>query len=350
MPSQLIFVGSYAEADQPGIHVFGFDAGVGALQPRTTYGGIANPSFLILHPKICCLYSVSEVTGDGSVYAFRFDCQSGALEPINRQPSGGSAPCHLVLDESGRWLIVSNYLSGTVQVLPLADDGALGEPTHLVQHHGQGVHPERQERPHAHSAAFAPDGRFILVADLGIDQIVVYAFDAVEGKLGAHASAPGQPGAGPRHLAFHPGRQHLYVVNELDNTIGVYGYDALNGGLHERQLLTTLPHRVQNNRAADIHVERSGTRVYVSNRGHNSIAVFDIAANGTLALAAIQPCGGRGPRNFALAPDGRSMLIANRESGDVVVLPILDDAARLGKAMARAVVPGASCVQFGPSP
>jgi len=350
MPNQLIFVGSYAEANQPGIHVFGFGADVGALQPRTTYGGIANPSFLILHPKICCLYAVSEVKGDGSVYAFRFDCQSGALEPINRQPSGGSAPCHLVLDESGSWLIVSNYFSGTVQVLPLADDGALGEPTHLVQHHGQGVHPERQERPHAHAAAFAPDGRFILVADLGIDQIVIYAFNAVEGKLGTHSSAPAQLGAGPRHLAFHPGRPNLYVVNELNNTISLYGYDAVNGGLHELQSLTTLPHCVQNNRAADIHVEPTGTRVYVSNRGHNSIAVFDIAADGTLALAAIQPCGGRGPRNFALSLDGRSMLIANEQSGDVVVLPILGDAATLGKPMARALVPGASCVQFAPSP
>ena len=264
MPSQLIFVGSYAEADQPGIHVFGFDAGLGALQPRTTYGGIANPSFLILHPKISCLYSVSEVTGDGSIYAFKFYCQSGALEPINRQPSGGSAPCHLVLDESGNWLIVSNYLSGTVQVLPLADDGALGEPTHVVRHHGQGVHPERQEGPHAHSATFAPDGRFILVADLGIDQIVVYAFDAVKGKLGEHASAPRALVPVHAPLRFIQVGQHLYVVNELDNTISVYGYDAVNGELHERQSLTTLPHGVQSNRAADIHVEPSGTRACTS--------------------------------------------------------------------------------------
>jgi 6-phosphogluconolactonase len=190
--SQLIFVGSYGKADQPGIHVFGFDAGVGTLQPRTTYAGIANPSFLILHPKSCCLYAVSEAS-EGNIWAFRFDRRSGALEPINRQPSGGSAPCHLVVDDSGSWLIVSNYGSGTVGVLPLADNGALGEPTHLVQHHGHGAHPKRQEVAHAHSAAFAPDGRFVLVADLGIDQIVAYAFDAVKGKRNARLCLESRP-------------------------------------------------------------------------------------------------------------------------------------------------------------
>jgi 6-phosphogluconolactonase len=354
MASQLVFVGSYAESNQPGIHVFGFDPDSGALEPRAAHAGIANPSFLVVHPN-GCLYAVSELgeagTGrSGSICALRFEAKNGALKLVNRQSSGGGAPCHLVLDGSGDWVVVSNYNSGTVCVLPIADDGSLGAPTHLVRHHGQGTNLKRQAGPHAHSATFAPDGRFVLVADLGIDEIVVYAFDADAGRLAAQASARARPGAGPRHLSFHPGRHVLYVANELDNTIAVYAYDAATGRMQERQSLSTLPPGAPASKVADIHITPSGTHAYVSNRGHDSIAVFDIAADGTLALAAIQPSGGRGPRHFALAPSGRFMLTANEASGDVVVLPILETSAGLGDAVARATVAGASCVQFVPSP
>jgi 6-phosphogluconolactonase len=343
----LVFAGSYAAANEIGIHSFGFDNEVGALEARARYAGIVNPSFLVLHPNGRCLYAVSELSNDraGRVYAFRFDAKSGALAAINQQLSGGSAPCHLTLDVTGRWLVVSNYNSGSVCVLPITEDGALGEATHLVQHHGVGTHPKRQEGPHAHSAMFAPDGRFVLVADLGIDQILTYAFDSAAGTLDAQSSIRARPGAGPRYLAFHPGTRCLYVVNELDSTVSVYDYDAMNGALHERQSIPTLPAGAPKNYAAEINIAPDGARAYVSNRGHNSISDFDIAADGTLALIAIRPCGGSWPRNFALALDGRFMLIANQHSGDLAVLPILDDKVCLGEAVARASVPGASCVQ-----
>ena len=208
MANHLLFVGSSADANQPGIHAFGLDADTGALEPRATYAGIANPSFLAVHPNRAWLYAVSELN-DGSVCAFRFDAESGALEPINQQPSGGGAPCHLALDVvSGGWLVVSNYNSGTVGVLPITDGGALGEPTHLVHHHGGGTHPKRQEGPHAHSATFAPDGRFVLVADLGIDQIVVYAFDAATGSLWRTHLRPRPARGGTASPRVSPGPRH----------------------------------------------------------------------------------------------------------------------------------------------
>jgi 6-phosphogluconolactonase len=346
MSNYLLFVGSYAGEDQPGIHAFGFNPDSGALEARATYAGIANPSFLLAHPNRPYLYAVSELTKEcngraGVVCAFRFDAESGVLEPINQQSSGGDAPCHLALGADGRWLVVSNYGSGTVRVLPIANDGALGQPTDLVQHYA-----DSRKRPHAHSAAFAPDGRFVLVADLGIEQILVYAFDATTGKLSAYGHVDSRPGAGPRHLAFHPGGRILYAANELDSTISVYEYDARVGCLYERQSLTTLPSGVPKNRVADIHVASDRPRVFVSNRGHDSIALFDIAADGALTRATIRPCGGQWPRNFALEPSGQFMLIANQYSNEVAVLPLIDGETGLGAVAARATVPSASCVQF----
>lgn len=341
MASHLTFVGSFAGPDQPGVHALAFDDCSGALTPLAVQGGIANPAFLAVNPTKPCLYAVSEVDG-GSVSAFRFN-MDGSLEPINCQPSGGDAPCHLAMDADGAWLIVSNYSSGSVRLMPIESDGALGEPTHSVQHHGRGTDDRRQAKPHAHSATFSPDGRFVLVADLGIDQIAIYALDADAGKLGAHGSVPVQPGAGPRHLAFHPRGDRLYAANELNNTISAYTYDPMNITLREEQPLTTLPPGAPQSLVADLHVSPDGRRAYVSNRGHDSIATFDIAADGDLSPGPIASCGGCWPRHFNLAPGGEFLLVANQRSGEIAVLPL---GSTLGNAIAKAAVPGASCVQF----
>jgi 6-phosphogluconolactonase len=347
----LLFVGGYAAADQPGIHVFRFDQSRGTLAAEGSFAGIDNPSFLIGHPGRRWLYAVGEMSRQqndrsGSVWALRFDPEQGAIEPINQRPSGGDAPCHLALHSSGNWLVVSNYSSGSVAVLPILADGSLGEQTDLVQHHGSGADPRRQEGPHAHSATFSPDEHFVIVADLGLDQLLVYRFDASAGTLSPHGHGSARPGAGPRHLAFHPSGQQLYAANELDSTISVYDYDASGGTLRERQTLSTLPPGAPHSQVADIHVAPTGDRVYVSNRGHNSIAVFDIGADGRLAPLTIATCGGDWPRNFALAPGGRFLLVANQYSGDVSVLPLLDGAEPVGPPIAREPVARASCVQF----
>jgi 6-phosphogluconolactonase len=348
----LMIVGSYAAATEPGIHLFRLDHPTGALTPSGTVTGITNPSFLAVHPREPWLYAVSETsTADdgiaGSVWALRFDRDSQLLTPINRQPSGGDAPCHIAIHQSGRWLLVANYGSGAIGVLPILPDGAVGEMTDLVQHYGSGPDPDRQEGPHAHSSIFTPDNRFAIVADLGLDRLVVYAFDSAAGKLNAHTDTQTRPAAGPRHMAFHRSGQLLYVANELDSTVTVYDYDAGRGALRERQTIETLPGEQSDNLAAHIQLAPSAKWLYVSNRGHNSITVFDVEADGRLTRAAVAGCGGDWPRHFALAPGGERMLVANQRSDEITVLPISGGPETIGAAMGRATVARATCVLFG---
>jgi 6-phosphogluconolactonase len=179
-----------------------------------------------------------------------------------------------------------------------------------------------------------------------MDQLLVYNFDPAAGKLDAHTQVDTRPGAGPRHIAFQPSGQRMYVANELDSTVSVYDYEASSGALFERQSIETTPPGVPENLVADIHLSTSGQRLYVSNRGHNSLAVFDVEAGGRLARVAIRPCGGKWPRNFALAPNGRFVLVANQYSDEVSVLPVLAGSEAIGVPVARAAVTQASCVQF----
>jgi 6-phosphogluconolactonase len=243
-------------------------------------------------------------------------------------------------------LLATNYGTGNAGIYPLQFDGSLGEMTDFVQHHGTGPNAARQEGPHAHSSIFTPDNRFAILADLGIDQLLIYQLDTSTGKLVAYSSVNTRPGAGPRHLAFHPNGKWMYAANELDSTVTLYDYDAANGVLLERQSLSTLSSVSPENIVADIHVSTSGQRLYVSNRGHNSIAVYDIRQDGSLVLVSIPTCGGNWPRNFALAPGGRFVLVANQYSNEVCVLPIIEGMEALGAPVARAQVTGASCIQF----
>ncbi len=349
--SHEVYVGSYATADQPGIYAFAFDDATGELTAYGTFTGIVNPSFLLVHPNGRWLYAVSETSQQengtvGAVWAFRRTREAGSIEPINHQSSGGDAPCHLEIDPTGRWLLVSNYSSGSAGVLPILEDGSLGKMTDLVQHSGSGPRTDRQEGAHAHSATFTPDQRFVVVADLGIDALLVYAFDSQVGRLLVHTRTATRSGAGPRHIAFHPDGKHVFVANELDNTVAVYNYDVTSGELHEWQVIDTLPPDAPESYVADIHVSPDGKRVYVSNRGHESIAIFEVGSDGRLALIAIRPCGGRFPRNFALAPGNHFLLVANQHSGDVAVLPIQENAEVVGAPISHTIVRGASCVHF----
>ncbi len=352
-----IIVGCYAPADQPGIHALDFNTLTGSLMPRSSYTGIVNPSFLVVHPNGKWLYAVSEtgLEGNGrygSVHAFHINQQSLTLTPINHQSTNGDWPCHLQIDATGRWIFASNYGTGNVAVFPILEDGALGEMTAFVQHHGQGPNQARQERPHAHSTTLSPDNRFAIVADLGIDQLVIYKFDAETGRLSPHSQTETHAGAGPRHIAFHPDGDRMYVVNELDSTVSVYEYDAVNGKLHELQTLDTLPQNtpdssdVPENIVADIHYSASHQRLYVSNRGHNSIAIYSVEENGRLTYLNNASCGGNWPRNFALAPNGRFMLVANRHSNEVSALPLLENNVEIGSPVKRATIAQPVCVQF----
>ncbi len=347
--SPLVFTGCYAVSGQPGLRAFDFDTHTGRLAPRGEYCGINAPSFLAIHPNRRWLYAVSETSQGadgvgGHVHALTFARFGDGVtfSPLNAQPSGGDWPCHLRLDPGGKWLMVTNYGSGSAAILPIRADGSLGEPSTLVEHHGKGIDPDRQEGPHAHSAIFTPDGKFAIVADLGTDALVIYRFN--EGGLEKIAETHTTPGAGPRHLAFHPNERVLYVTNELNGTISAYDY--LNGNLTERETLATLPENTTGNLVADLHFSRAGDRLYVSNRGHNSLAVFAVTPQGRLTRLALADCGGDWPRNFALSPDGGFLLVANQYSGDVVSLPLKPENGEIGAPLARFSLPRAACVLF----
>lgn len=349
MPNtSLVLAGSYAADDQPGIYAFELDEDSGVLTPRGQLAGIKNPSFIVAHPNGRWLYAVSE-TGQGSdgvaggVWALSFERQPWQATLRNTQPSGGDWPCHLQLDATSQWLFVSNYGTGNASVYPILADGTLGAATAQVQHAGSGPNVQRQEGPHAHSTTLTPDNAFAIVADLGIDALMMYRFNAQAGSLQLHREVKTQPGAGPRHMAFHPNGRALYVANELNSTVTFYAYDAADGTLSEQQALETLPAGAPENIVADIHLNRAGTRLYVSNRGHNSLAVFSVAADGTLTRLATPSCGGNWPRNFALSRNEKFMLVANQYSGQISVLPLTD---QLGEAVTQAAVPGVSCLQI----
>jgi 6-phosphogluconolactonase len=252
----------------------------------------------------------------------------------------------LQIDASGHWLAASNYGTGNAALYPIQPDGSLGEMSSFVQHEGQGPNQSRQEGPHAHSTTFTPDNQFAIVADLGIDQLVIYKFDAKTGTLNPHVQAQAQSGAGPRHLAFHPNGTQVYVANELNNTVSLYDYNGVEGTLLERQAFDTLPSHVPENTVADIHISASGQHVYISNRGHDSLVIYKIGGNGQLTRLGISSCHGKGPRNFAISPSGQFILVANRFSDEISVLPLLADGAELGTSVAAASVTQPSCIKF----
>ncbi len=352
MPSSsVIFASGYASATQPGIQAFLFHENNGTLTSHGSFAGIPSPSFILVHPNKKWLYAASE-TGQGSdgvegnIYALNFASQPFSIHLLNQQSSRGDWPCHLRLDGTGKWLVATNYGTGSAGVYPIQDDGSLGEMSDFVQHQGKGPNTARQEGPHAHSSIFTPDNRFMIIADLGIDQLVIYEFNSSTGKLNLHASIKTKPGAGPRHLTFHPNSKWMYAANELDNTVTLYDYDAAKGTLTEKQSIPTVPQDSPESTVADIHISEANKQLYVSNRGHDSIAIYDINSDGTLKLILIKSSGGKIPRNFALAPNGKFLLAANQKSNEICVLPILANEEALGEPIDRAAVTGASCIQF----
>jgi 6-phosphogluconolactonase len=347
----LVFASGYSTAEQPGIQAFLFDETTGELSASGSFTGVNVPSFLVTHPNKKWIYAVSE-TGlsshgvFGEVWAFQVEREPFLIKPINHQTSRGDWPCHLQLDGNGRWLITTNYGTGSAAIYPLLANGSLGEMIDFIQHHGKGPNEARQEGPHAHSSIFTPDHRFAIIADLGIDQLCVYQFDAGAGKLIPHGKVESRPGAGPRHLVFHPNGKWFYAANELNSTVTFYEYEG-DGRLIEKQTYPTISADSPENIVADIHLSPDGKRLYVSNRGHNSIAVFHLNEDGSLSLISIPSCGGNWPRNFALAPSGQFVLVANQYSNEICVLPILEGKEALGTPVARVTLTGASCIQFG---
>lgn len=347
-----VFVGTYTGGESKGIYRLEMDPATGKLSGAELAAETPSPSFLAIHPGGRFLFAVNEVAefegrGAGSVASFALDTGSGALKAINRRPSGGAGPCHLVVDRAGRTVLVANYGGGTVAALPIAPDGMLGSPLSTIEHEGKSVDPRRQEAPHAHSINLDAANRHAIAADLGIDKLMIYSFNAENGVLAPAGSVAVEPGSGPRHFAFHPDGTHAYVINELANTVTAFGYDARAGDLKPFQTITTLPEGFEGESyTAEVVVHPSGKFLYGSNRGHDSLAIFAVDADGRLTPVGHQETGGETPRNFNIDPSGRWLVAANQGSNSLVVFRIDPETGKLEQVGEPVEVPMPVCVKF----
>ncbi len=346
--------GKILEGKGEGIYLYEMDPSTGAMSARGITTGVVNPSYLAFGPGNRFLYAVNELKSyegqaSGSISAFAVDGKSGALALLNRQPTLGTDPCHVTVDPAGGHVLVANFMSGSVCVLPIRADGSLAAASDFVQHQGSSVDPARQSGPHAHAVTLDPAGRFAFVPDLGIDRVVVYRYQSAQGKLLPEESAwvRAKPGAGPRHLVFHPDGRKAYLINELNSTLAAYRYDPADGMLQEIHSVPTLPPGFSgSSTCADVHVSPDGRFLFGSNRGHDSLVIYGIdPADGRLAYVGHCPSGGRTPRNFALDPAGRFAIVANQDTDTIVTFGIDPRSGELGEAIQVTPVPTPVCVK-----
>ena len=350
--STFLYVGTYTsskpgeEHREAGILRYAVESD-GVLRYIAAEASGHNPSFLTVHPSKQYLFSVNELR-EGEVSAFSIDRKTGNLTRLNHQPTRGAAPCYLSTDPVGKWLLTANYSSGSFAVHPIQADGRLGPMSDHIQHEGKGPNPGRQEGPHAHSIAFDPGGNFVVCCDLGIDTVRVYRLESSTGKLTLHSQAQTAPGAGPRHFAFHPALPFVYVANELDNTVTQAAWDGRAGTISPLKSWSTLPEGyADETTVADIHFHPSGRYLYVSNRGHDSLAMYRVdSATGELTPLGFQETFGAIPRNFAISPNGRFLYAANQATDNIVCFRLDEESGLLNATGAEYAAPSPVCLQF----
>jgi 6-phosphogluconolactonase len=354
----LVLVSMFAAGEAGGIQAFHLDA-AGTLAPAATTRGCPNSFFLTVSPDRRTVYALAAGAfgkpDTEEVVAWRLAGRDGRLEPLGRRPARGAATCFVAPDPTGRTLLLAHYTGGTVATLPLAADGGLAGDPVVVRHAGSGPDRARQEGPHPHAIVAAPRApggpQFVYAADLGCDAIVAYRLDEATGALVA-ADPPlvrSRPGAGPRHLAFHPDGHRLYTINELDNTIACHDFDATTGRFVERQVVPTLPEGFRGaSKTADVKLTPDGRFLYGTNRGHDSIAVFRVNADGALEPVEIVSSRGRGPQNLAITPDGSLLLCASMPGDGIAVFRIDRETGRLTAVGEPVPVASPSCIAIVP--
>jgi 6-phosphogluconolactonase len=360
--SYFVYVGTYTGPNSKGIYSYRYTPKTGQMTPIGVAASLANPSFLVTDPRHRFLYAVSEMGEgpgadsykvNGSISSFSIDRKTGALTFLNQVDSLGGGPCHLVVDKTGKMLFVANYGSGSVASFAIKADGSIGEKTGFDQHAGSSVDPARQEGPHAHAVVLSPDNRFLLVPDLGMDQIKIYRVDAAKGTF-----TPNDPpfatvnaGLGPRHFTFGRGARFAYAICEMGSSVAVFAYDAAKGSLNPVQTISTLPADFTGkDNSAEIEVDRSGRFLYASNRGSDSITVFAIdPVKGTLKPVQVAPTLGKIPRNFALDPGGKYLLAANQNSGKIVAFAVHPTNGQLTPTGQVLDIASPVCILFVPS-
>jgi len=352
----IAYVGTYTtKTASKGIYAFRFDAQKGELKEIGVAAETTDPSFLVVHPNGQFLYAVNEVGNfnggnTGGISAFSVDPKTAKLTLLNQVPSRGAGPCYISLDKNNAFALVANYDSGNIASFPVMTDGTLRTASGFVQHSGSGPDKERQEGPHAHWIGTSPDNRFALVADLGLDEIIVYGFDSSTGTFmpSNNGFAKVNPGAGPRHVAFSPNGKFVYVLTEMESSVTAFSYNAKSGTLAKLQTLSALPaHYSGRKEAAEIAVHPSGKFLYTSNRGHDSIAIFAIdQKKGTLHSLGQVLTGGKTPRHFAIDPTGTYLLAENQESNNIVIFHIDQETGSLLPTGHSVEVPSPVCITF----
>ncbi|HVM88543.1 MAG TPA: lactonase family protein [Puia sp.] len=347
-----LFTGTYTNGQSLGIYVYSFNTTNGDAQPVDSIAS-KNPSYIAISPNGKYVYSVNENGNkqSGEVSAFRFDKSTGKISFLNKQQSGGTDPCYLSVDKNNKWLMIANYSSGTISALTLNIDGSIGSIAETIQHTGKSIDTTRQESAHAHSAIFSPDEHYLLCADLGMDKEMIYKFNAnsIDHPLtiAKDSVVAIVPGSGPRHIVFDPKKPNLYIIEELSGTIDAFHF--INGSLKKYQRISTHPENYQGQKgSADIHISPNGKFLYASNRGDaNSIAIFSIDANtGKLNLKGFQDTMGKHPRNFIIDPTGRFLLVANRDTDNIVIFSIDQKTGLLKDTGKQLHIPNPVCLKF----
>src|SRR5208283_834516 len=368
--SYLALVGTYTnKTDSKGIYAYEFDAETGKLTAKGLAVETRDPSFVAIHPNGKFAYAVNESGKQSAVSAFALDAPNGKLTLLNQLSALGEDPCYITFDKTGKYVFIANYTSGNVAVFPILEDGRLGEHTALLTDAGAvGPNKQRQEGPHAHWIGLSARNRFAYVADLGLDRVLIYNFDAATGTLArvdtaslnteAGAAKPSDafsatlsPGTGPRHVAFSADGKFMYVLGELQSTVTVFANDARET-YRQIQNISALPERFSGrNDAAEIALHPSGRWLYTSNRGHDTIAEFAVdSEKGILQKTDEFPTGGKEPRHFAIDPTGRFLLAENQHSNSIVVFSIDPVSGALTQVSRTEGVPSPVCLVFLPTP
>jgi 6-phosphogluconolactonase len=321
---EILYTGTYSERGSEGLYVYKFDRGNEVFSLLETHPEIKDPNFIAIHPSNNFLFCVNtDQSAEGKKYdaatSFKINPEDGSLQRLNQVPTHGKGACHISIDREGNWVFISHYSSGTMSVLPVLANGTLGDTIQTIKFTGSSI-TRRQQAPHIHSILVSPDNRFVYVADLGSDKTWIFRLDQETGRVtpALHKFAESEPGSGPRHFVFHPINDYLFLAEELSNTVTVFQRDGADGSLTPVQRLSTLPVGFSDrNTVADIHITSDGKWLMVTNRGHNSIALFGVGTDSELTFINTFPVEGDHPRNFMIDPGNTFVMVANRNTDNI---------------------------------